>query len=56
MGDLCERVPPAPDYLRRLEVMADKTIDELCAALTAKREKAVLGGGQKAIENLVSNL
>ncbi len=30
--------------------MADKTIDELCAALTAKREKAVLGGGQKAID------
>ena len=29
--------------------MADKTIDELCAALVAKREKAALGGGEKAI-------
>ena len=29
--------------------MADKTIDELCAALLARREKASLGGGEKAI-------
>ena len=29
--------------------MADKTIDELCASLVEKREKAVQGGGAKAI-------
>ena len=29
--------------------MAEKTIDELCASLIAKREKAAVGGGEKAI-------
>ncbi|HIT03626.1 MAG TPA: methylmalonyl-CoA carboxyltransferase, partial [Candidatus Caccocola faecipullorum] len=29
--------------------MAEKTIDELCATLIAKREKAAVGGGEKAI-------
>jgi len=29
--------------------MADKTIDELCASLVEKREKAAQGGGAKAI-------
>ena len=30
--------------------MAEKTIDELCAALQARREQAALGGGKKSIE------
>lgn len=30
--------------------MADKTIDELCAALVARREKASVGGGAEAID------
>ncbi len=29
--------------------MAEKTIDELCASLIARREKAAVGGGEKAI-------